>query len=264
MQLPEAKRVQYIQDVQKMLIELSTSPGRFSDSDPKARSRVKAWLQIISQQITEVEAEAGGSGARDDGAPLILTARRIPATIEQYVSEQVALGNIRCRSVHFPSRSTVEFSGDNCTDAQEGRIKVGFATVFSRSINGFAGSPQTIAAQESSAIPKPAAELITSTAVTPVSTTATAVIALRTPSVPGTAQDPDQATPAQVLSTNAEPKVARKSAVSVPFVSAQSCAPKPVFCADAKTFRSAAFTGNNGKPMACVFAGMISELRFAE
>ncbi len=62
MQLPAEKRVQYIEDVQKMLTEISKSPGRFSDSDPQSRSRLKVWLELMQTQINSAQ-------AADDGIP---------------------------------------------------------------------------------------------------------------------------------------------------------------------------------------------------
>lgn len=61
MSLPLEKRVAYIEGVQQMLIELSKSPGHFSDSDPKARTKLKAWLEILSKEMKSAEAQSGSS-----------------------------------------------------------------------------------------------------------------------------------------------------------------------------------------------------------
>ncbi|MBN8541711.1 MAG: hypothetical protein J0L82_15070 [Deltaproteobacteria bacterium] len=58
MRLPQGKRIAYIEGVRKILIELSKDPqARFSDSDPRARSKLKVWLEFLDQNLTR-EAKA--------------------------------------------------------------------------------------------------------------------------------------------------------------------------------------------------------------
>lgn len=59
MRLPHAKRVAYIEGVRTILVELSKNPdARFSDSDPRARSKLKVWLEYLEKTETSILAEA--------------------------------------------------------------------------------------------------------------------------------------------------------------------------------------------------------------
>jgi hypothetical protein len=58
MQLPKEKRTQYIDGVRLILIDLAKrADGRFSDRDPAARSRLKAWLQMLDREMQTAHAE---------------------------------------------------------------------------------------------------------------------------------------------------------------------------------------------------------------
>lgn len=61
MQLPLEQRRLYIEGVREILIDLSRKPdGRFSDSDPANRSRLKAWLDWFESGVPSAWAEDGG------------------------------------------------------------------------------------------------------------------------------------------------------------------------------------------------------------
>ncbi len=52
MRLPQAKRVEYIEGVRAILVDLAKDPNaRFSDSDPRARSKLKVWLEFIDRNF---------------------------------------------------------------------------------------------------------------------------------------------------------------------------------------------------------------------
>lgn len=54
MKLPQAKRVEYIQGVRAILVELSKNPdARFSDSDPRSRSKLKVWLEFLDAELLQ-------------------------------------------------------------------------------------------------------------------------------------------------------------------------------------------------------------------
>jgi len=59
MRLPHAKRVAYIDGVRTILVELSRNPdARFSDSDPRARSKLKVWLEYLEKTESSFIREA--------------------------------------------------------------------------------------------------------------------------------------------------------------------------------------------------------------
>jgi hypothetical protein len=95
MRLPQEKRVAYIEGVRKILVELSKDPeARFSDSDPRARSKLKAWLEFLDQNFAS-EAQAAGP-------QLCLTSNQCKSALRSCFDKgegiiwQEALGIYRC------------------------------------------------------------------------------------------------------------------------------------------------------------------------
>ncbi|MDZ4082300.1 MAG: hypothetical protein U1E10_05160 [Bdellovibrionales bacterium] len=65
MRLPHAKRVAYIEGVRTILVELSKNPeARFSDSDPRSRSKLKVWLESIDSGLFAEALADSNSGQR--------------------------------------------------------------------------------------------------------------------------------------------------------------------------------------------------------
>lgn len=97
MRLPHAKRVAYIEGVRKILIELSKDPeARFSDSDPRARSKLKVWLEFLNQNFTD-EALASSPNLQ-----LCLTSNQCKSALRscfeqnQGIIWQESVGTYRC------------------------------------------------------------------------------------------------------------------------------------------------------------------------
>ncbi len=62
--LPLEKRIQYVEGVREILMDLSRNKnGRFSDSNPEARSRLKAWLDSLDSIFPEAKAQSMKCGA---------------------------------------------------------------------------------------------------------------------------------------------------------------------------------------------------------
>lgn len=79
MRLPHEKRVAYIEGVRKIFVELSKDPeARFSDSDPRARSKLKVWLELLDQNFTSEALAASsepGVGPASASGQLCLTSK---------------------------------------------------------------------------------------------------------------------------------------------------------------------------------------------
>lgn len=58
MRLPRDRQIQYLEGVRTILVDLSKNPdGRISDSDLSARSKLKAWLQWMNDEIKTAAAQ---------------------------------------------------------------------------------------------------------------------------------------------------------------------------------------------------------------
>lgn len=103
MRLPQDKRVAYIEGVRKILVDLSKDPeARFSDSDPRARSKMKAWLEFLDQSFA-IEAFADEApAAKSPDVQLCLASNQCKSALRscfdqgQGIIWQEEFGTYRC------------------------------------------------------------------------------------------------------------------------------------------------------------------------
>jgi hypothetical protein len=103
MRLPQEKRVAYIEGVRKILVELSKDPeARFSDSDPRARSKLKSWLEFINQNFASEALADEAITAKAQDRQLCLTSNQCKSALRscfdqgQGIIWQEEVGTYRC------------------------------------------------------------------------------------------------------------------------------------------------------------------------
>ncbi|CAN5524803.1 hypothetical protein BH10BDE1_BH10BDE1_14930 [soil metagenome] len=98
MELTPDVRANYIDGVRVILIDLAKrSDGKFSDRDPAARSRLKAWLEIIDRELKTARADSGESPPvprdqrRDRRSPIRLISPSVVETSPEVKSSGLSL-----------------------------------------------------------------------------------------------------------------------------------------------------------------------------
>jgi hypothetical protein len=243
MLLPEKQRIDYIQGVRDILVDLSRNPGaKFADVDSGAQSQLKVWLRFFESQLARAAADSGEvppaailqRTPRSDfkvlsGVPNAKK-KKIYLT-EQEFAEDVARGRIpgfpRCQSESLPSYSTQESAKWRDLPKCSAEVESTIQKKFESSLRA-----ETVEVKE----PTPASS--------PVAT-----------SFP-VAQGPViEAYPLPPL-LNEPQQPAVRSGKSVSIASLPTCAPKPETCESREKIRAIYDRGN----LPCVFAGMISKL----